>query len=100
MQAVEAEAKSMNDSMAVPKRSCPRDHGFWYCETCKEKHLSEQSEVDFVLPIVGCGKQWEGKICGNTHLGFSWCEDCITANRLKHHHIGEYEIVATVEGKA
>jgi len=84
----------------APKRACPRDLGFWYCCDCTKEHLEEQSWLDFPISIHGCGKSFGGKICGETHLGYKWCEECQAIGRTEpHSHVGEFEIVGTIQGE-
>lgn len=84
----------------IPKRSCPRDLGTWYCTECTENHLEEQSWLDYPIPLQGCDKSFGDKICGETHLGYEWCEECQSSGRTKPHpHIGEFEVVGRVHTK-
>ena len=82
-------------STYAPKQSCPRDLGYWYCDGCVRVHLEEQSELDFPIQIRGCGETFDSRVCGVTHLGFVWCDECKAAGRTEPHpHIGEFEVVA------
>jgi len=85
-------------NMYVPKRSCPRDLGFWHCEECVKNHLEEQSWLDFPVPIRGCGKPFDDKVCGKTHLGYRWCKECQADGRTEPRlHIGEFEVVGRIQ---
>ena len=84
----------------APKRSCPRDRGFWYCDKCWDRFFDEGSEVDFPIPMRGCGRVTDGLICGKTHQGYEWCKECKAAGRTEPNpHIGEFEIVGMVKEK-
>jgi len=86
-------------NMYAPKRSCPRDLGYWYCDGCTQAHLEEQSELDFPIQIRGCEADFGSRICGVTHLGFVWCDECEVAGRTEPHpHIGEFETVGRIIG--
>ena len=87
----------MMTSIYAPKRPCPRDLGRWYCNECLAAHEKEQSEVDFMIPLVGCGRTvLPGWVCGETHLGHEWCDECSPSKRTSSH-AGEFEIVGTIE---
>lgn len=90
------------EAIYVPKRPCPRDLGYWYCDECKELHLEESSSVDFPIEMESyCGNREfeDGKICGVTHLGFSWCKECQEKGTFEPRlHIGEFEIVGYIGG--
>jgi len=84
----------------APKRGCPRDLGYWYCKKCTKGHLEEQSHLDFPIAMRGCGQSFDGKVCGETHLGYEWCKECQAVNRVKPHpHIGEFEVVGMVQSE-
>jgi len=83
------------------KLSCPRDHGYWYCEECvTEFRESLQGERTDPTHPIGCGKVICDKRCGKTHLGYSWCEACIRTGQDKAGeavaHCGEYETAKTI----
>ena len=82
----------------APKQSCPRNNGYFYCEECYREALDQAIETDYPCdinqyPFRGCGKNVGGKYCGYTHLGYSWCKDCLKERRLECNHYG-FEIVA------
>lgn len=80
----------------APKRPCPRNLGVWYCVACQEKHHNEEYLADYAIAWQGCGKYSGGKICGVTHLGFEWCDECKAAGRTPNPHFGEFEAVAEI----
>lgn len=88
----------------APKRSCPRNDGYFYCEDCYQKALDKATDTGYPCdikqyPFRGCGKNVEGKYCGYTHLGYSWCEYCLMekqlTGKLECQHYG-YEIVGRI----
>lgn len=81
----------------TPKRSCPRDLGFYYCDECYAKALDVSVATDYPASPEGCGKIVDNKACGYSHLGYEWCTECQQANRRKHSHIGEFVVVATIK---
>ena len=85
----------------APKKPCPRDLGYWFCDECRAKHLEEQSWLDFPIPVTGCGvESLEGPTCGATHLGYEWCDECKASNRVAlHPHCGEFEVVMILREK-
>lgn len=86
-------------SMYAPKQPCPRDLGYWYCDECVQAHLAEQSELNFPIQIRGCGEAFGSRVCGVTHLGLKWCNECKVAGRIEPYpHIGEHEVVARIAG--
>lgn len=89
------ELPTMTNTYA-PKQPCPRDLGYCYCDRCVQAHLEEQSEREWpILIIQGCGEVFGSRVCGVTHLGFVWCDECEAAGRTgPHPHIGEFEVVA------
>lgn len=81
----------------APKPSCPRDLGFWYCDDCVQAHQDEQSCVDFLIPITGCGRRYtKGAVCGETHMGYRRCDECEGEGRESHPHIHEFEVVGEI----
>ena len=81
-------------NMYVPKRPCPRDLGIWYCNDCVAVQLMIESDLECPMgSYIKCGRKVGGRICGVTHLGYEWCEDCGKTGRGSHFHIGEYEVV-------
>ena len=81
------------------KRSCPRDLGYFYCDSCLNCHLDMQSLVDVSIEVVGCGHTFGDRTCGETHLGVEWCTECEVSGRSKPHlHIGEWEQVGRIRG--
>jgi hypothetical protein len=85
----------------APKRPCPRDLGLWYCDDCNALQLEEQSYSDYPLDYhVYCAREFDGRVCGNTHLGFAWCDECQELGRKEHTHCGEFEVVGTISEDA
>lgn len=81
----------------APKRSCPRDLGYWYCDDCITDYLERSSNSDVPVEMHSCRKQENGNVCGETHLGYAWCEECKAQGRtVPNQHIGEYELVAVM----
>ncbi len=80
----------------MPKPSCPRDRGVWYCDECRERHTVELTLADDYLPRrEGCDRVFGDKVCGGTHQGFEWCDECKAAGRIELDlHIGEFVSVA------
>jgi len=89
-------AKDVMENIYTPKQSCPRDLGFYYCDECIEEALEISIATDYPADPVGCDKIENSKVCGYSHLGYSWCKECEEANRKTHSHIGEFEVVATI----
>ena len=90
----------MINRIYTPKQACPRDLGIFFCEACEEKNLEIRASHDYGYlekKRSYCGNQdYDGKICGITHLGFAWCEECMVLGRKEDAHIGKYEIVGTI----
>lgn len=83
------------------KKSCPRNNGYFYCEECYNKALEKASDTDYPCDIkehfgLGCGKEVKGKYCGYTHLGYSWCKDCLRRGiKMKNHY--DFEAVSVIK---
>lgn len=85
------------DNIYIPKPSCPRDLGFFYCDECITEALEISVATDYPADPKGCDKIVNGKACGYSHLGYSWCDNCQKANRREHSHIGQFVVVATIK---
>jgi len=81
----------------TPKRPCPRDLGYWYCDDCREKYLEEQSNCEYPFSPTACGRKFGENQCG-THQGSGWCDECKTKGTfVPHPHWGEFVIVGTIQ---
>ncbi len=85
------------------KPSCPRDRGYWYCEECVEEfYESLQGERTDPKHPLGCGKVQFEKRCGETHLGYEWCDSCVANGNAQYGRTtphGEYEVAEVVTGE-
>ena len=85
----------------VPKAEAKK----WYCDKCYNQALEQATDTDYSCdirshPFLGCGKEVDGKFCGYTHLGYSWCDECKQLDRLVECVHYSYECVGTiVEGE-
>lgn len=86
----------MIDKIYTHKKPCPRDLGIFICNECKRKYLEDASNVDYPIDAPsGCGKIIDNNHrCGFTHLGYEWCDECVTKNRAECGHVGQLEVVA------
>jgi hypothetical protein len=88
------------ENIYMRKPPCPRDLGYWYCQECRDETLRQAADADYTLPRISCGKAEGDRVCGETHLGYEWCQDCQrNGTHRAHAHKGEFEVVGQVRGE-
>lgn len=85
------------DRTYAPKQSCPRDLGYFQCGHCARATIELAAGSDRPVEPKHCGREFDGQICGETHLGYAWCDECQQAGKHLSHepclHIGQYELL-------
>lgn len=88
------------DYIVAPKRPCPMDLGYWYCDKCLLEWREEQAESEYPIKHPpGCRVALGSLLmCGKTHRGHMWCNECQERGTFEPRaHIGEWVTVGTIK---